>query len=162
MIERYRTIRYSTGAANASGFTIIELMIVVAIVSILAVIALPAYQDYVTRSKVSEGLGFVAEAKSTVAEYYHSNRSMPTDNNTAGLGPPGNYSRYNFVRSLSVGSLPVPGTITINFKLPNTAIDNKNLQLVPDTSGIDIVWTCQPAVVDGVETKYVPANCRGS
>ena len=72
MIERSRTIRYSTAAAKASGFTIIELMIVVASVSILAVIALPAYQVDVPRSKVSEGLGFVAEAKSTVAEYSHS------------------------------------------------------------------------------------------
>jgi type IV pilus assembly protein PilA len=145
----------------AAGFTIIELMVVVAIVSILAVIAMPVYLDYVTRSKVSEGLGFVAEAKSTVVEYYHSNdRTMPTDNNTAGLPPAGNYSRYDFIRSLSVGSDPLDGTITINFELPNTEIDNKNLQLVPDTSGNNVVWNCQPAAVDGISSKYVPPNCR--
>ena len=160
MIERSKTLMCSTAGGAASGFTIIELMVVVAIVSILAVIALPAYRDYVTRSKVSEGMGFAAEAKTSVSEYYHTNRKMPTNNDAAGLAPPGNYSRYDFVRSLSVGSDPLDGTITINFKLPNTPVDNKNLQLVPDTSGIDIVWNCRPAVVNGVDSKFVPPNCR--
>ena len=147
---------------SQTGFTLIELMAVVAIVSILAVIALPAYFDYVTRSKVSEGLAFVSEAKATVSEYYHSNgRVMPSDNNTAGLPAATNYDRYDFIRSLSVGALPREGTITVNFKLPNTVADNKNLQLVPATSGVEIVWTCQPTAVDGLDRKFLPPSCRG-
>ncbi len=66
------------------GFTVIELMAVVAIISILAVLALGAYQDYVVRSKVSEGLAFAAEAKTSVSEYYATNRDMPAEQRCCG------------------------------------------------------------------------------
>jgi type IV pilus assembly protein PilA len=162
MKYRYLSPRVSNTAGPQSGFTLIELMAVIAIVSILVVIALPAYLDYATRSKVSEGLVFVSEAKTSITEYYHSNRKLPVDNDTAGLPARSNYNRYDYIRSLSVGTDPSDGTITVNFKLPGTQADNKNLQLVPDTSGSYVIWTCQPAPgPDGIANKFVPPNCRG-
>ena len=76
---------------GAQGFTLVELMVVVAIVSILAVIAIPAYQDYVVRSKVSEGMVFMAEAKTSVSEYFYMNKALPSGNEQAGLPDPGDY-----------------------------------------------------------------------
>ena len=69
------------------GFTLIELMIVVAIIAILAAIALPAYQDYVARSQVSEAMSLSSGAKTAVAEYYADRGAWPTSNTQAGLTP---------------------------------------------------------------------------
>ncbi|TDG12165.1 pilin [Seongchinamella unica] len=145
-----------------AGFTVIELMIVVTIVSILAVIAMPAYVEYATRSKVSEAMGFMGEAKTSVSEYFYTNGyEWPTNNSDAGLPDPADYDAYDFVKELMVTVNPVPGTISITLDLPNTPADNKQLQLVPSTSTGEIVWTCRPAPApDGVENKYAPANCR--
>jgi len=144
------------------GFTVIELMIVISIVSILAVIAIPAYMEYATRSKVSEALGFLGEAKTSVSERFYSTRKMPTENSMAGLQDPNAYDAYHFIARLEVTSTPVPGTITVTLDLPNTPADRKQLQLIPDTNPHDeIIWSCKPAPApDGVDTKYVPANCR--
>uniref|UniRef100_UPI0035649B16 pilin n=1 Tax=Litorivivens sp. TaxID=2020868 RepID=UPI0035649B16 len=70
------------------GFTLIELMIVVAIIGILAAVALPAYQDYTTRAKVSEGLALASSAKTAVAEHYMTRNTMPANNSTAGYSEP--------------------------------------------------------------------------
>ena len=92
------------------GFTLIELMIVVAIIGILAAIAIPAYQDYLIRSQVSEGLTMAAAAKASVAEYYANKGSWPTDNSAAGLGSPTDI-QGKYVSAITVAG----GGITIDF-----------------------------------------------
>lgn len=145
-----------------NGFTIIELMAIVAIISILSVLALSVYSSYVVRSKVSEGLAFAAEAKTSVSEYYYTNRVMPQNNSQAGLPAADTYDGYEFIRRLELSSDPIEGTVVITFKIPGTRADNKMLQLVPATTANDeITWTCIPPAVDGMGPNEVPPNCRG-
>jgi type IV pilus assembly protein PilA len=146
---------------HQQGFTIIELMVVVAIVSILAVIAISAYQDYVTRAKVGEGMVFMAEAKTSVSEYYYTTRKMPVNNQQAGLSNPDDYDVFNYLSRLDVSTTPRPGTITVTFDIPNLGWGNL-LQLIPSTasSSREITWTCAAPEEDGVDNSKLPANCR--
>lgn len=133
------------------GFTLIELMIVVAIIGILAAIALPAYQDYTKRSHVSEGLTLASGAKASVTEYYSSNNAMPTNNAAAGLAAATDI-KGNAVTSVGVAS----GLITITF---NNKVDAaKTLLLSPVTGAGGVQWKCKVGTID---PKWVPSNCRG-
>jgi len=158
--HKYRSV--TSPDSGQGGFTIIELMIVVAIVSILAVIAMPAYQNYTLRSKVSEGVNFIAEAKTSVSAQYYSSNIMPSNNSRAGLDDPDSYDAYDFVKKLEVTSIPIDGTIVLTIKIPGSSANDKQLQLVPSTTTGLIVWTCEPvAGPTGVSVSHVPANCRG-
>lgn len=145
------------------GFTVIELMAIVAIISILAVLALGAYQDYVVRSKVSEGLTFVAEAKTSVSDYYSTNRDLPADNAAAGLPSVQQYelNSYNYVHFVQITYTPTKGTIAVKFKIPGSNADNKMLNLIPDTAEDAVKWSCRPAADNGIDNKFIPPNCRG-
>jgi len=138
-------------AQAQKGFTLIELMIVVAIIGILAAIALPAYQDYTKRSHVSEGLSLAGGAKASVTEFYSSNNRMPSNNTSAGLAAD-TAIKGNAVTSVGVGT---GGVITITY---NSKVDSgKTLVLSPTTGAGAVNWKCKLGTVDA---KFVPSNCR--
>ncbi|MBK8452409.1 MAG: pilin [Thiofilum sp.] len=137
------------------GFTLIELMIVVAIIGILAAIALPAYQDYTKRSHVSEGLSLAGAAKLGVTEFFADRGALPTSNADVGLAAATDI-KGNAVKSVAVGG---SGVITITYNSKVT--DNATLIMTPtaDVTKGSVTWNCTTGTVD---KKYRPATCRGS
>jgi len=136
------------------GFTLIELMIVVAIIGILAAIAIPAYQDYTIRAQVSEGLALSSGAKVAVTDAYHRSGTLPADNDAAMLPPPDAISG-RYVSSVAVED----GHIVVTYGgEAHPLIDGQILVLSPDVSrGDALAWTC-----DGIDIapKHLPAACR--
>jgi len=161
------------------GFTLIELMIVVAIIGILAAIAIPAYQDYTIRAQVSEGMTLASDIKAGVAEYMAQTGTWPTDLAEAGVTSAGGAANKaaRYVESIDV----TDGTIEIVYgKDVNARIDGQRLDLQPlvNLNG-DVVWVCGDAVdptnatatpstgatasPNGATTladKHMPASCR--
>ncbi len=136
------------------GFTLIELMIVVAIIGILAAVALPAYQDYTKRSHVAEGLTLASGAKTAVVEYYSSEGAYPSTNAAAGLAGSAAITG-NAVTGVNVGT---SGVITVTF---NSKVESgKKIALTPTDTGGGITWECAPLATDGVNAKFLPSNCR--
>ena len=141
------------------GFTLIELMIVVAIIGILAAIAIPAYQDYTIRAQVSEGLNLSAGAKAAVAEYFMDSGNMPITNAEAGLEAAANITG-NYVSNVQVGA---GGAITVTYSSAapfsaNAAINGQSITLTPNGNAGSVDWTC--AVAGGLLPKHVPSACR--
>ena len=138
------------------GFTLIELMIVVAIIGILASIALPAYQDYTKRAHVTEALSLASGAKTAVAEYYSTNAAWPTSNASAGLAA-ANTIKGTAVDSVTVGAAGVI-TAVVNAKVET---GSKALKLKPTDAGGAISWDC---TISGAGTtinpKYLPSKCH--
>ncbi len=137
------------------GFTLIELMIVVAIIGILAAIAIPAYQDYTIRAQVSEGLNLVGGAKAAVTEYFQDRGTMPSNNATAGLAA-ANQIQGKYVSLVTVA---VGGEITVTYgNSAHTVIAAQGITMTPDTSlSGSVQWDCAG---DGIDNKHLPAACR--
>ncbi len=137
------------------GFTLIELMIVVAIVGILAAIAIPAYQDYTVRAKVSEPLSFADAAKVSVSEYFQSMGAMPADLSAAGVSN----ATSPYISSVSYSrTSSTAATITIATQnLGNGVTGNVVFDGTGQTNGT-VRWTCTNSTL---ADKYLPANCRG-
>jgi len=137
------------------GFTLIELMIVVAIIGILAAIAIPAYQDYTIRAQVSEGLNLAAGAKAAVTEYTQDRGIFPLDNPTAGIAAAGDING-SYVSSVGV----VGGVITVTYggsKPAHALIAGDTLLLSPSTNAGSVEWVCSSATIDD---RHLPAACR--
>ena len=162
------------------GFTLIELMIVVAIIGILAAIAIPAYQDYTIRSQVSEGATLAAAAKAAVSEVFSQTGTAPADRIAAGLGVANTPSdtQGNYVSGLAVAN----GVITVTYsntgnQRANRLVNGLTLTFVPYTS-VDgsVSWKCRAVgstaaptatimqgatnAVGTVPAKYAPSECR--
>ena len=166
------------------GFTLIELMIVVAIIGILAAIAIPAYQDYTIRTQVTEGMTLASDIKAGVAEYSAQTGNWPADLVAAGMGSTAVLGDKSgrYVESIDV----TDGTITITYgRDANTRIVGQTLSLQPVTNtNNDVVWICGLSIdpqntfvnsggaagtgidsPDGVTTlsdKHMPASCRST
>jgi type IV pilus assembly protein PilA len=138
------------------GFTLIELMIVVAIIGILAAIAIPAYQTYTMRAQVSEGLVLAGGAKNAIWDYYAQHGVFPNSNQSAGLVSAGSISG-NYVSSVTVTS----GLIKMTYgNHANSNLSNKVLFLSATSSAGTLQWNCTThADTNGVPRAYLPTSC---
>lgn len=154
------------------GFTLIELMIVIAIVGILAAIALPAYQDYIVRSKMTEPLAALAEGKTTVAEYVAANGNGPDEVSKFGLNlatrngdilyrlrlTPDDSSVVNVQFLLTA---EVYNSVWVGGEKDESAVSTFSLSGSTNGDGT-MTWECIPGGNGtAIEAKYLPANCRG-
>ncbi|WP_333681291.1 pilin [Dyella sp.] len=137
------------------GFTLIELMIVVAIIAILAAIAIPAYQNYLIRAQVSEGAVLADGLKTPMAEYYANTGKFPGQNISAGIATAASVSG-KYVASTDVST---NGQISalFNSTTSNAAIHGKHFILSAVPSNGSIAWTCTKSDVD---PKYLPSSCH--
>ncbi|MEM9207837.1 MAG: pilin [Pseudomonadota bacterium] len=147
------------------GFTLIELMIVVAIIGILAAIAIPAYQDYTIRAQVSEGMNLSAAAKAAVTEFFQDRGTYPQNNIDAGLSAANTISG-NYVQSVTVANT---GLITMLYantgnQEANAQINGATLILSPATNAGSVDWNCRGGTTGAqplsTNPQWLPAACR--
>nr|WP_101129091.1 pilin [Neisseria meningitidis] len=157
------------------GFTLIELMIVIAIVGILAAVALPAYQDYTARAQVSEAILLAEGQKSAVTEYYLNHGIWPANNSSAGVASSPSDIKGKYVEKVEVNN----GVVTAEMKSSgvNKEIQGKKLSLWAKRQDGSVKWFCgQPVTRDDtakddvatgtgtgtgkIDTKHLPSTCR--
>ncbi|HEZ2827609.1 TPA: pilin [Neisseria meningitidis] len=154
------------------GFTLIELMIVIAIVGILAAVALPAYQDYTARAQVSEAILLAEGQKSAVTEYYLNHGTWPANNSSAGVATSSDI-KGKYVKEVKVANGVI--TATMLSTGVNKEIQGKKLSLWAKRQAGSVKWFCgQPVTraakakddvtaatgTDKIDTKHLPSTCR--
>ena len=147
------------------GFTLIELMIVVAIIGILAAIAIPAYQSYTIRAQVAEGLNLTEGAKTAIWDFYAQHGKYPSSNASAGM-PSSQSVQGNYVQSLDIASGGAhPGRVQITFgNKANARIAGKTLYLSGTTGNDSLMWTCTTSpggtpASNAIDPAYEPRSC---
>lgn len=167
-------IPQSSPPVRSGGFTLIELMIVVAIVGILASLAVSAYQTYTVRAQVSEGVNMAAGAKVPIVDAYTNDGVAPADRQAAGMSPLPADTSGSYVTSVDVDD----GKVVIVFggTMGHQEIVGRTLTITPyETTGNTVVWRCgnapipaggallnggTPHVLPTVDARYLPSTCR--
>lgn len=155
---RYPSCNGMTPAADRqTGFTIIELLITVAIIGILLNVAIVSYRDYQIRTRVSSGISLSAGVKTAVADYFSNHARMPSNNPDAGL-PAASTINSEYVNSIGIGTTPVTGTITISYQDIPGISSGATALLQPAVAQAGIKWTCKSRTI---RDKHLPSSCRG-
>ncbi len=144
---------------RTGGFTLIELMIVTAIIGILAAIAIPAYQTYLVRTKVTEAINVLGAAKNMMTAHYMDGGDWPNSMSRAGLNP--NYYSYetDYVKFLALNTAVEGQLYLMLHNIEPLQVDNRVLTFTPDISSEGTVqWRCD--VLGGIPNKYLPSLCR--
>ena len=141
------------------GFTLIELMIVVAIIGILAAVALPAYQDYAVRARVSEIIVMASGCKTTITEaYYLRSGSLPAAGSWGcEMSSSSTASGTTYIKSIETSR---NGDIRLTVKNLSPIPDDKTVLLTPTLSDGTVTWKCGPGA--GFDAKYLPKSCRAT
>lgn len=145
------------------GFTLIELMIIVAIIGILAAVALPAYQDYTIRAKLTEVMLAASACRTSISELYQTGGPAP---GAGAWGCESNTSRY-----VAAVTTDADGVVTVTVRNISASVDTKRVSLAPLINGAAAdsatmmgspitEWRCGPAAANGVSANYLPASCR--
>lgn len=155
-------MKQRTKAAAARGFTLIELMITIAIVAILVAMAVPAYKDYTIRSKIAECINNAAVAKVQVSEFRQALGDWPSSAEEAGISAPAGTSQFcsGFINYQAGGGA---FTINVNEAAIDAALGTIEATLTPsETSSGIINWACSRGTTTASNVKYLPSTCRGT